>query len=81
MAAAGNDGENFDSSGYKFFPSGFGSDTVVSGEQIISGETVYSGTEIIPGLINVISVAATNSHDNLASFSNYGTGSVHIAAP
>ena len=32
-------------------------------------------------LPNVISVAALNRHDQLASFSNYGPRSVHIAAP
>jgi subtilisin family serine protease len=32
-------------------------------------------------LDNIISVAATDSNDNLASFSNYGTTSVDIAAP
>src|SRR6266404_507659 len=30
---------------------------------------------------NVVSVAALNRHDELASFSNYGAKSVHIAAP
>lgn len=30
---------------------------------------------------NVISVAAINNQDNLASFSNYGAKSVHVAAP
>lgn len=30
---------------------------------------------------NVISVAATDEQDHLANFSNYGKGSVHIAAP
>ena len=30
---------------------------------------------------NIISVAASNYHDNLAPFSNYGTGSVDLAAP
>lgn len=30
---------------------------------------------------NVISVAATDSNDRLASFSNYGTKTVHVAAP
>ncbi|WP_158265703.1 S8 family serine peptidase [Blastopirellula marina] len=33
------------------------------------------------GLDNVISVAATDANDQLASFSNYGAGSVDIAAP
>ncbi|HEX8776345.1 MAG TPA: S8 family serine peptidase [Pyrinomonadaceae bacterium] len=32
-------------------------------------------------LPNVISVAALNRHDQLASFSNYGARSVHVAAP
>lgn len=30
---------------------------------------------------NIISVAATDHNDNLASFSNYGANSVHVAAP
>ena len=32
-------------------------------------------------LENIISVAATDHNDNLASFSNYGSNSVHVAAP
>jgi subtilisin family serine protease len=36
---------------------------------------------VIPGLLNVISVAATDQDDNITDFSSYGTGSVHIAAP
>lgn len=32
-------------------------------------------------LANIISVAATDDRDNLASFSNYGKYSVHVAAP
>ena len=38
----------------------------------------YPGSYPIP---NVISVAATDHNDNLASFSNYGRYSVHVAAP
>ena len=30
---------------------------------------------------NVVSVAATDNRDYLASFSNYGQGSVHLGAP
>ncbi len=30
---------------------------------------------------NIVAVAATDSSDNLASFSNYGTSTVHLAAP
>lgn len=33
------------------------------------------------GLINVIAVAATDRNDELATFSNYGTNTVHMAAP
>jgi subtilisin family serine protease/6-phosphogluconolactonase (cycloisomerase 2 family) len=33
------------------------------------------------GLENMIVVAATDRNDNLATFSNYGVGTVHIAAP
>lgn len=46
-----------------------------------------SNTDIIPHypasyrLPNVVSVAALDRHDRLASFSNYGPKSVHIAAP
>ncbi len=32
-------------------------------------------------IANVVSVAATSSQDNLASFSNYGGQSVHVASP
>jgi len=32
-------------------------------------------------LPNIISVAATDQNDNLASFSNYGASSVHVGAP
>ncbi len=81
VAAAGNAGTDYDGSGFKNFPSGFGSDTTISGEVIIDREIVLSGEEIIPALSNVIAVAASDQNDALASFSNYGTGSVHIAAP
>jgi hypothetical protein len=32
-------------------------------------------------LTNIISVAATDNRDNLASFSNFGSGTVHLGAP
>lgn len=55
--------------GYKNFPSGFGSDTIIPGDATI------------PGLTNVIAVGASDQNDTLTSFSNYGTGTVHIVAP
>lgn len=39
---------------------------------------VYPGNH---GLPNIITVAATDSHDRLATFSNYGPATVHVAAP
>ena len=81
VAAAGNNGMNTDSS-IKSFPAGYGSETVVSGEVIIDREQlILSGSETIPALQNVISVGATDQDDDIASFSNYGTSSVQIAAP
>jgi hypothetical protein len=38
----------------------------------------YPATYSIP---NVVSIAATSSSDNLASFSNYGGSTVHVASP
>ncbi len=81
VAAAGNEGINTDSD-IKSFPAGYGSDTIVSGEVVIDREQLtLSGSETIAALTNVISVGATDQDDNIASFSNYGTGSVQIAAP
>lgn len=54
IAAAGNSGQNTDSS--IFYPAGYNFD-------------------------NIISVAATDHNDDLASFSNYGTTSVDLGAP
>lgn len=39
---------------------------------------VYPGNYDLP---NIISVAATDQNDNLASFSNFGPDTVHVAAP
>ena len=39
---------------------------------------VYPGNYDLP---NIVSVAATNQHDSLASFSNFGLSTVHVAAP
>ncbi len=54
VCAAGNDGQNNDST--PFYPASYTSS-------------------------NIISVAATDSNDNLAGFSNYGATSVDVAAP
>ncbi len=39
---------------------------------------VYPASYDVP---NVVSIAATSSYDSLASFSNYGNQSVHVASP
>lgn len=36
---------------------------------------------VLRGRDNVVAVAATDRYDNLASFSNYGSNTVHLAAP
>jgi subtilisin family serine protease len=78
VAAAGNNRSNNDIE--TTFPAGFGTDMLVSGEEVVDSELVITGSVTIPGLANVISVAASDSQDQLASFSNYGQ-SVDIAAP
>jgi subtilisin family serine protease len=42
------------------------------------GKASYPASYSLP---NMISVAATDSQDNIATFSNYGVKSVHLAAP
>lgn len=79
IASAGNAGRNNDI--YKVFPAGLGSDILVSGEEIIDRELVITGSVLIPGLENIISVAASDQNDQLANFSNYGIHTVDIAAP
>ena len=70
-AAAGNSGQNADTS--PLYPAAF---TVTRSGTDDSGKPVT-----VPGLPNVISVAATDINGNLASFSNYGPMSVTLAAP
>lgn len=79
VASAGNNGSNNDT--FKVFPAGLGSDILVSGEAIIDRELVITGSVLIPGLENIISVAASDQNDQLADFSNYGVNTVDIAAP
>lgn len=48
-----------------------------------SGDNIDTSPDYPPSfdLDNMISVAATNSHDQLAGFSNYGVNTVHLGAP
>lgn len=68
ITAAGNDNYNHDVAQTRSFPAGFGTD-------------FQCGNQSVSGLDNIISVAATDSNDIKASFSDYGKNSVHIAAP
>jgi len=79
IASAGNEASNNNTN--HVYPAWFGSDISVSGEAIVNQVLTLSWTVTIPGLKNVIVVAASDQFDNLAYFSNYGTGTVHIAAP
>ncbi len=65
VAAASNEGTDNGTS--PLCPSGYG--------------TNYKTTPISDGPPNVIAVAATDRNDELASFSNYGSASVDLAAP
>lgn len=66
VAASGNSGTDADVN--PLYPAGFSITRVVGG-------ITY------PGLDNIISVAATDSADNRAGFSNWGLTSSHLGAP
>ncbi|MBS0152544.1 MAG: S8 family serine peptidase [Nitrospira sp.] len=66
VAAAGN--EETDNDNAPSFPANFGSPSVCDGQQKAA-------------LPNVIAVAATDANDRLISLSNFGSTTVHVAAP
>ncbi|MGC4097788.1 MAG: S8 family serine peptidase [Nitrospira sp.] len=66
VAAAGNSASDNDH--VSNFPSNFSAPSVCAGRQTAA-------------LANVIAVAATDQHDQLASFSNFGSTTVQVAAP
>jgi subtilisin family serine protease len=71
VAAAGNGGTDVigdDNDSTQNFPANFSAPTVCDGQQKAA-------------LANVIVVAATDQNDQLASFSNFGSSTVHVAAP
>ncbi len=71
VAAAGNgghDGIGDDNDNMPNFPSNFSAPSVCDGHQKAA-------------LGNVIAVAATDQHDQLATFSNFGSTTVQVAAP
>ncbi|HMS83935.1 MAG TPA: S8 family serine peptidase [Nitrospira sp.] len=71
VAAAGNggdDGIGDDNDSTPSFPSNFSASSVCNGHQRAA-------------LTNVIAVAATDQHDQLATFSNFGPATVQVAAP
>lgn len=71
VAAAGNGGEDGigdDNNSTPSFPANFSAPSVCNGQQKAA-------------LANVIAVAATDQHDQLAAFSNFGSTTVQVAAP
>ncbi|HJW30952.1 MAG TPA: S8 family peptidase, partial [Saprospiraceae bacterium] len=70
MAAAGNESANNDNPTTPSYPASFSNPA--------DPNLVKNG---LNALNNVISVAATDQSDSLASFSNFGLNSVHVAAP
>lgn len=49
--------------------------------QQLLGEAAHGATKRVPGTSGIIAVSATNEPKQLAFYSNYGPGSVDIAAP
>ena len=80
VAAAGNDGVDNDSDPH--YPSSYGDDNAKTStaHKKKNADGTTSVVNFTP-LDNVIAVAATDSTDALASFSNYGSASVDLAAP
>lgn len=71
IAAAGNggsDGVGDNNNTVANYPSNYDKDNTISGKSY-------------PGLSNIIAVAAIDKNGNLASFSNYGSQTVHLGAP
>lgn len=71
VAAAGNggtDGIGDDNDNIPSFPANFSAPSVCNGQQKAA-------------LANVVAVAATDENDELASFSNFGSTTVQVAAP
>jgi subtilisin family serine protease len=67
-------------------PAGNGSSKTVTGATMgfDNDNPPFDWSPIVPAsydLANIIAVAATDHNDNLASFSNYGSSSVDLAAP
>ncbi|HUO76975.1 MAG TPA: S8 family serine peptidase [Thermodesulfovibrionales bacterium] len=77
IAAAGNETANNDT--VPSYPASFSNpkDPNLIDPAVIS----KCGVSALPALPNVISVAATDQNDNLASFSNFGLNAVQVAAP
>jgi subtilisin family serine protease len=66
IAAAGNNSKNHDSGNL---------------DDMMYPAGFRTTSSIGPGLTNIISVAATDQNDNLATFSDYGLSSVDVGAP
>ncbi|MDD5213318.1 MAG: S8 family serine peptidase [Candidatus Gracilibacteria bacterium] len=81
IAAAGNNAGNNDNISDRFFPASFGINNYTDSLGYLTGTTSGSGIYTYTGITNLISVAATDNRDNLASFSNYGANTVNIGAP
>ncbi len=80
IAAAGNASYDVSRNG-RSYPAWYGKNLTTSGVIIDgSGSRILSGTVTIPGLDNVMSIAASDQNDLFASFSNYGT-TVDLIAP
>lgn len=80
IAAAWNENWNNDSLSDRFFPASFGVTNYVDSNGYLTG-SLWAWVSVFTWITNIISVAATDNRDDLASFSNYWESSVNVWAP
>jgi subtilisin family serine protease len=81
IAAAWNNAWNNDDISDRFFPASFGINNYTDSNWYLTWATSGSGINTYTWITNIISVAATDNKDALASFSNYWANTVNVWAP
>ncbi|MGH8371744.1 MAG: S8 family serine peptidase, partial [Gammaproteobacteria bacterium] len=80
VVAAGNNDSNNDRAGGAY-PANYAGDTVLFPKEDSSGNPIPGATTTKPGLPNVVAVGATDSNDQLTSWSQWGSFNVELLAP
>lgn len=81
IAAAGNNNWNNDNIDDRFFPASFWIDNYIVDSSGYLTWSTWAWITTFTWITNIISVAATDNKDNIASFSNYWAQTVNIWAP